>query len=132
MALGMAVLLSFPGLWVFSVLIVLWWWYSLRAVYRDTEVRRTTKAQQVVDAFTAMVPKGTSVSLHSPLLTTVVAAGVIGAATAADLGSLQSAIVPGRKEGGGCGGGSGCSGGSGGGDGGGGGGGCGGGGSGGG
>ena len=129
MALGMAVLLSLPGLWAFSVFIVIWWLYSLREVYRDTEVRRTAKAQQVVDAFTAMVPKGTSVSLHSPLLTTVVAAGVIGAATAADLGSLQSAIVPGRKEGGGCGGGSGCSGGSGGGDGGGGGGGCGGGGS---
>lgn len=117
MALGTAVLLSLPGLWFFSVLIVLWWLYSLREAYRDTEARRTVKAQQLVDAFTAMVPAGTSVSLHSPLLTTVVAAGVIGAASAADLGPLQSAIVPGRREGGGCGGGGGCSGGSGGGDG---------------
>lgn len=118
--LGMAVLLWLPGVGFFSLLslgIVLWWVYSLREAYRDTAVQPTAKARQVVEAFTAMVPKGTTVSLHSPLLATVVAAGVIGAATAADLEPLQSAIVPGRQEGGGCGGGGGCSGGSGGGDG---------------
>ena len=118
LALGMAVILWIAGLWIFSVFIVCWWGYTLREAYRDTVVQPTAKARQVVEAFTAMVPKGTTVSLHSPLLTTVVAAGVIGAATAADLGPLQSAIVPGRQEGGGCGGGGGCSGGgSGGGDG---------------
>lgn len=117
LALGMAVILGLAGVWPISAAIVFWWLYSLRAAYRDTQAQRTAKARQVVEAFTALVPRGTSVSLHSPLLTTVVAAGVIGAATAVDLGPLQSAIVSGRRDGGGCGGGGGCSSGSGGGDG---------------
>ncbi|WP_338415261.1 hypothetical protein [uncultured Sphaerotilus sp.] len=116
-ALAVAALLSVNGVWFHAVLIVLWWGWTLQQAYADTEVQPTDRARQLVDEFIRLVPAGTSVSLGSPLLATVVAAGVIGGASAADLGPLQSAIVPGRQEGGGCGGGGGCSGGSGGGDG---------------
>jgi uncharacterized protein (TIGR04222 family) len=104
-ALGLALLLGLIG-WVFpALLIVLWWAYTLRQAYADTEVQPTDRGQQLIDEFTRLVPAGTSVSLGSPLLSMVVAAGVIGAAGGADLAALKAAIAPRKGDGGGCGGG---------------------------
>ena len=74
--------------------------------YTRVPTQPTPRGQRLVEELARLVPRGAPVSLGSPLLGLVVAAGVIGASVAGDLASLQSAIVSGKSSGGGCGGGS--------------------------
>ncbi|MEY4909591.1 MAG: hypothetical protein RL260_3309 [Pseudomonadota bacterium] len=106
--------LLYRGHGLLGALVLLGVLYSLYRAYAHTPIRPTRRGQRLVEEFTRLVPRGTSVTLGSPLLASVVAAGVIGAATAGDLALLKSAIAPRSGDGGGCGGG-GCGGGCGGG-----------------
>ena len=108
-ALVVAGLLFHHGHGFLGTGLLLWWLFGLYRAYADTAARPTPRGQRLVEEFTRLVPRGTSVALGSPLLAAVVAAGVIGASTAGDLASLKSAIAPRSGEGGGCGGGAGCS-----------------------
>jgi uncharacterized protein (TIGR04222 family) len=110
-AVVVAVLLFHHGHGLLGSLVLLGVLHGLYRAYGQTAARPTRRGQRLVEEFTRLVPRGTSVALGSPLLASVVAAGVIGAATAGDLALLKSAIAPRSGDGGGCGGGGGCSGG---------------------
>ena len=108
--LGAALLFDAPFLVLVSGVGLLVWAYLVRSVYADTHVKPTPRGLRLVEEFKRLVPRGTQVSLGSPLLTAVVAAGAIGAATSLDLAELQAAILP-KASGSGDGGGGGCGGG---------------------